>query len=161
LHDSGLAYDCLARIARDFTYSSLLCAVYARRRIYNLDANFGYPTVVMEMLVFSRPGCIEVLPALPADRFPRGRMTGMLCRGQFRMIDLTWDMPKGQIVLRLGATYKTPARKKVLVKFPFAPQSVTCDSKDVALGPSPHGSAYRTLTIPAGAAFTLRVSRRP
>jgi alpha-L-fucosidase 2 len=55
------------------------------------DQQGSIPTIMMEMLLYSRPGVIEVLPALPAS-LTKGNMKGMLARTFARVDDLTWNM---------------------------------------------------------------------
>ncbi|HUC84030.1 MAG TPA: hypothetical protein VL970_02475 [Candidatus Acidoferrales bacterium] len=55
------------------------------------DAQGGIPTIMMEMLAYSRPGVIEVLPALPPS-LVKGSMNGMLLRTFARLNKLAWDM---------------------------------------------------------------------
>ncbi len=55
------------------------------------DAHGGIPAIVMEMLLYSRPGVIEVLPALPAS-LTKGSIRGMLARTFARIDRLAWDM---------------------------------------------------------------------
>jgi hypothetical protein len=55
------------------------------------DAQGGIPTIMMEMLAYSRPGVIEVLPALP-EMFEKGSIDGMLLRTFARLDKLTWNM---------------------------------------------------------------------
>jgi hypothetical protein len=55
------------------------------------DAQGGIPTIMMEMLAYSRPGVIEVLPALPPS-LVKGSMNGMLLRTFARLDKLAWDM---------------------------------------------------------------------
>ena len=55
------------------------------------DAQGGIPTVMMEMLAYSRPGVIEVLPALPPS-LTKGSINGMLARTFARLNKLAWDM---------------------------------------------------------------------
>ncbi|MFJ6567936.1 glycosyl hydrolase family 95 catalytic domain-containing protein [Streptomyces sp. NPDC091292] len=59
------------------------------RGIFQIDGNFGTPTAMLEMLVYSRPGHIELLPALPAAWAASGEVTGVSARGGF-VIDLSW-----------------------------------------------------------------------
>ncbi|HTX19986.1 MAG TPA: glycoside hydrolase N-terminal domain-containing protein [Bacteroidota bacterium] len=55
------------------------------------DAQGGIQTIMMEMLAYSRPGVIELLPALPAS-LPKGSIRGMLARTFARVDELAWDM---------------------------------------------------------------------
>jgi alpha-L-fucosidase 2 len=55
------------------------------------DAQGGIQTIIMEMLLYSRPGVIEVLPALPPT-LKRGSINGMLARTFARIDKLKWDM---------------------------------------------------------------------
>ncbi|SFF79341.1 alpha-L-fucosidase 2 [Actinacidiphila alni] len=59
------------------------------RGIFQIDANFGTPTAIVEMLVHSRPGAVDLLPALPAAWAHSGHITGVGVRGGFR-VDLVW-----------------------------------------------------------------------
>ncbi|MEV6794565.1 glycoside hydrolase N-terminal domain-containing protein [Streptomyces sp. NPDC051320] len=54
-----------------------------------IDANFGTPTAMLEMLLYSRPGVVELLPALPAAWAESGRVTGIGARGGIT-VDLAW-----------------------------------------------------------------------
>ena len=55
------------------------------------DPQGGIPAIMMEMLAYSRPGVIEVLPALPAS-LVTGTINGMLLRTFAKLDKLTWDM---------------------------------------------------------------------
>jgi len=55
------------------------------------DAHGGIPAIVMKMLLYSRPGVIEVLPALP-EPLVNGSIDGMLARTFARIDKLEWDM---------------------------------------------------------------------
>ena len=55
------------------------------------DAQGGIPAIMMEMLAYSRPGVIEVLPALPPT-LVKGAINGMLARTFARINKLTFDM---------------------------------------------------------------------
>ncbi|MCU0456454.1 MAG: glycoside hydrolase family 95 protein [Bacteroidales bacterium] len=55
------------------------------------DAQGGIPAIIMEMIAYSRPGLIEVLPALPSS-IPKGAIYGLLARTFARINRLSWDM---------------------------------------------------------------------
>lgn len=55
------------------------------------DAQGGLQLILIEMLAYSRPGVIEVLPALPPS-LKKGAIYGMLLRTFARLDRLDWDM---------------------------------------------------------------------
>jgi len=63
------------------------------RGIFQIDANFGTPSAIIEMLVYSRPGHVELLPALPAAWAVSGSVSGVGIRGGF-VADIRWKNGK-------------------------------------------------------------------
>jgi alpha-L-fucosidase 2 len=95
---------CLSEIlAHDFIYDSLATSHYPNGRVYNMDACLSLPTVVMEMLVFSKPGVIDLLPAVPKG-LEKGSIDGIMCRCGVKVEGLAWDLEAGgvEVVLRSG-----------------------------------------------------------
>ncbi|MEV2213985.1 glycoside hydrolase N-terminal domain-containing protein [Streptomyces sp. NPDC050997] len=58
--------------------------------IFQIEANFGTPAAVTEMLLNSRPGHLELLPALPDAWAASGSLAGAGARGGF-VVDLRWQ----------------------------------------------------------------------
>jgi alpha-L-fucosidase 2 len=63
------------------------------RGIFQIEANFGTPSAIIEMLVYSRPGHVELLPALPAAWAASGSVSGVGVRGGF-VADISWKNGK-------------------------------------------------------------------
>jgi alpha-L-fucosidase 2 len=63
------------------------------RGIFQIEANCGTPAAIIEMLVYSRPGHIELLPALPAAWAASGSVSGVGVRGGF-VADISWKNGK-------------------------------------------------------------------
>ncbi|MEC3980289.1 hypothetical protein QMK34_34080 [Amycolatopsis sp. H20-H5] len=63
------------------------------RATFQIDANYGTPAAMIEMLVYSRPGVIELLPALPGAWSKSGSASGIGARGGFT-VDLVWARGK-------------------------------------------------------------------
>lgn len=84
-----------------------LLDVYAlgSKGVFQIDANYGTPAAMLEMLLYSRVDCIELLPALPAA-WPRGHVTGIGARGGF-VVDLAWQDGRPTVVTlhSIGGTH--------------------------------------------------------
>lgn len=57
---------------------------------FQIDANFGWTAAILEMLAFSRPGFVGVLPALP-QAWNKGHIEGLCCRGGITLA-IEWDL---------------------------------------------------------------------
>lgn len=60
---------------------------------FQIDGNFGAPAGMIEMLVQSQLGTIDILPALP-DALPSGKIAGVCARGGF---ELTFEWQNGKL----------------------------------------------------------------
>jgi len=69
------------------------------------DAQAGIPAIVMEMLMYSRPGVLEVLPALPIA-LRKGSISGMLARSFARVSKLSWDMDAKTVNIAITSVKK-------------------------------------------------------
>ncbi|MFE9597959.1 glycoside hydrolase N-terminal domain-containing protein [Streptomyces hokutonensis] len=99
------------------------------RGIFQIEANFGTPAAMIEMLLYSRPGHLELLPALPDAWAASGSVTGVGARGGF-VVDLHWKNGK-------------PTEVKI--------RSINGRTTTVAFGTS-----TQTVRLTPGASVTLR-----
>jgi alpha-L-fucosidase 2 len=60
------------------------------------DAQGGITAIIMEMLVYSRPGIIEILPAIPVSLI-KGSINGLLSRTCVRIDKMAWDQQVGTV----------------------------------------------------------------
>ncbi len=65
-----------------------LTTTHNRQSLFNVDICGGMPDVICRMLMDSRPGRIDLLPALPAA-WPTGSIKGLRARGGFE-VDIAW-----------------------------------------------------------------------
>jgi hypothetical protein len=89
LSERDLAYDCLKYLVNRFWLNNL-ASTHNHRSLFNMDVSGGMPSVIIDMLVGSEPGKIHLFRALPKN-WDKGRLEGVLCRGQVEVKSLYWD----------------------------------------------------------------------
>jgi len=95
LKDSGTAKENVLKIVgRNMVFRSLMTSHNPDLEIYNADAAHCLPAVVVEMLLDSRPGIVELLPARPPE-WRSGSLRGLATRAGVSVDELTWDVTDG------------------------------------------------------------------
>jgi len=101
LGDGQKSWDFVHQMLLDNTYDNLFSqfrppANEKQKKLFQIEANFGFTAGVAEMLMQSQPESgkagappvIRLLPALP-EQWPAGKVTGLLARGGFE-VDIEW-----------------------------------------------------------------------
>jgi len=65
--------------------------------MFQIDANMGLTSAVLELLMDSAPGCVWLLPSLPAA-WKRGRFSGLSARGAVT-VDCVWSPEAVEVTL--------------------------------------------------------------
>jgi len=164
LGDGNRALECLEIMARScvgtnlFTYHNdwraqglTLYWGHGRRPPFQIDANFGLAAAVLEMLVFSKPGMVKLLPALPA-KWRRGNVEGIRCRAGIE-IGMNWNMDKEEI----KATLLSSTAQTVTIKFPGEVLYLQTTLRPRSVSVSSYGPTYREMALPAGERVTMDV----
>ena len=108
------------------------------------DAQGGLQLIMIEMLAYSRPGVIEVLPALPPS-LVKGAINGMLLRTFARLDTLAWDMEARTVDL----TVTSARAQDVTLIARHGIEAVSASAGVLAEQPQP-GEAACDLHLPAG-----------
>jgi alpha-L-fucosidase 2 len=121
LGEGNRALECLEILSRSsmgpnlFTYHNdwrnMGLSLWGNNPPFQIDANFGMTAAIIEMLVFSKPGIIKLLPAIP-DRWSCGNVKGIACRGGI-IADVEWDFQKGIVKTRLLSSNDQTIRVKL------------------------------------------------
>ena len=123
-------------------FRSLMTLHNPELHMYNADAANAVPAVLAEALLCTRPGVLEVLPALP-DQLTAGTLTGLRARGRLRVHTLGWDLDSGTVALSVTSEVDqkvTPVSRRGLA-------SVTTEA---GVEPSPLGPHAATLSLVCG-----------
>ncbi|GGM45164.1 discoidin domain-containing protein [Dactylosporangium sucinum] len=142
----------LLRFAKDdYYYTSMATSHYNNHGVFATDVANAVPAVMMEMLAASKPGTLEVLPALPKS-LRKGSINGMLGKGQFRIDNLTWDMDARKV--RVTLTSNIDQSLTLIQRSGIT--AVTADG--VTVQSSPLGSIARVLPLTRGRTVTVELT---
>ncbi len=100
LGDSAIVNESLKHMVNRFWLSNM-ASMHNHKSLFNMDISGGMPAVIIKMLVYSDPGTIKLLPALPSS-WPTGEISGVLCRGQIEIKSLKWDKKSIRVSLVSG-----------------------------------------------------------
>ena len=115
------------------------------------DAHGGLPAIIQEMFLYSRPGVIEVLPALPSS-LVRGSINGMLVRTFARIDRLAWDMDA-----RIAELTVSSFRKQVVALIARSGIEAINAPAGILAAPFKAGTANCDLHLPEGKPVTIQL----
>ncbi|MGW2642838.1 glycosyl hydrolase family 95 catalytic domain-containing protein [Streptomyces sp. NPDC001348] len=151
LKDGARVYENLRKITgSDMLFRSLMTSHNPGRHIYNADAANALPAVLAEALLCTRPGIVEILPALP-EQWDKGSITGLRGRGGIRVHSLDWDLAGGTTTVTVTAD----RTRDVTLISRRGMASVTTSAR---VGPSALGPHARTVGLTAGQRTRITVS---
>jgi alpha-L-fucosidase 2 len=149
----GSMVDILLRqlLEQGFVGNTMICPhdPYANMRI--ADAQGGIPAIIMEMLAYSRPGVIEVLPALPPSLI-KGSINGMLLRTCAKLDNLSWNMVDRTVKL----TVTSLKDQDITLIARYGIEEVSASSGALAEQPE-SGKATCSLHLPEGKPVKIRL----
>ena len=154
LRSPELLWRMLSMFVREaFLNTSLITCHNPGLWIYNLDATFSLPAVLMKLLVHSEPGALVVLPALPSDALRRGTLRGVRARGGIAVEELHWNLLLRRISLRL----RSAREQTVCLSAGLPLRSVHADDEST-VSPEPLGGGRWRVSLPAGCPVSLACS---
>jgi alpha-L-fucosidase 2 len=93
LKNAGAVNSKLLRLTKEgFYFNNLASSHNSGHAVFCTDACNTVPAIMMEMLVSSDPGVLELLPALP-EPMDKGEISGVMGRNRVRIERLSWNIP--------------------------------------------------------------------
>ncbi len=126
----------------DYYYSSLCSSHYDKHGTFCTDTCHAVPAIMMEMLVSSSPGVLELLPALPPT-LSHGSISGVKGRNQVTVENLDWDMENKLV----KCTLKSQIDQDLTL---IERSGIENLSSDAAVTESPLGPIARIIKLKAG-----------
>lgn len=136
----------------NFLFSSLATSHNINHHLYNYDYILSLQGMLIEMAVFTRPGEIELLPAMPAA-FSSGAFTGLQGRNQCSIDRLEWNLKAGSCELTL--TSRIDQKIRLVLR-----RGIQDIQSEIPMTSLPGDQAYE-LQLPAGKTTTLNLQFQP
>lgn len=153
LEDGEKALSCLNYVLRActgqnlFTYHNdwrdqgLTLSWFGKDAPFQIDANFGFTAAIFEMLIYSKPGFLRLLPALPAD-WSKGSIKGLHTRCMIEC-DIEWDIKKHEISLTMSPHYNYD----ITIEIPFIVTDIQTSGCKVIKKNYDFGHTYVTINV--------------
>ncbi len=148
LKNADSVNDKLLRLTREgFYYNSLASAHYVDGKVFCTDVCHSVPTIMMEMLVASSPGVLELLPAVP-EGLKTGTLKGVKGRNRLTVEKMSWDLTQNTIKCTLKSDIDQPI---VLIQR----SGIETISTSARVFDSPLGPIGRVMQLPKGQSVTV------
>ena len=142
LRDEQASYEVVDWLANRFWQRNMV-TTHDPKTIFNVDLCGGFPAIIIKMLMTSRPGTIELLPALPKE-WPGGRIQGLPTRCQVLLTDLEWKRGVVQVVL------VSKQAQTIALRLPHPIKTVSLTKGKAKVTNSDKGEQWREVSLPAG-----------
>jgi hypothetical protein len=150
LKDGTGVYSNLRKIiGNNMIFRSLMTSHNPNLEIYNADAANALPGVLSEALIHTRPGIVELLPAVP-DQLANGTITGVRGRNRVRIDSLSWDLPD-----RTATVTLTSATTQAITL--ISRRGIASITTSAPVASSPIGSHARVISLTAGQPMQVTV----
>ncbi|MFB7424203.1 RICIN domain-containing protein [Streptomyces hydrogenans] len=143
LKDGAGVYDNIRKVlGSNMVFRSLVTSHNPDLHTYNCDAANALPAILAEALLCTRPGLLEILPALP-EQLARGTIRGVRGRNRVLVESLTWDTAARTATVTLVSDITQT------IDF-VCRRGITSLSTPAPVAASPLGDHARKLSLTAG-----------
>ncbi|MEV6209514.1 RICIN domain-containing protein [Kitasatospora sp. NPDC051914] len=150
LKDGPGVYSNLLKIyGKNMVWRSLMTSHNPDLTTYNCDAANAIPAVLGEALVYTRPGVLEILPALP-DQLTKGTINGVRGRNRTTVQSLSWDTAARTATVTL--TSDTDQNITFICR-----RGITSISTGATVTRSSLGNHARVVSLTAGTSTTITI----
>jgi hypothetical protein len=150
LGDSATVSFVIDTLARHYYFRNF-ASCHDPQHIFNTDCSGGLPAVIVKALIHSRPGAVELLPAVP-DQMRSGRITGAPCRGQVTIAEMDWQ-PERIAVALVSAKEQT-----ITLKVPYHIGAAELVEGEASVGEAACRSDCCRIALRSGELARLRVT---
>jgi hypothetical protein len=131
-NDQSVLYKLMRLTGEGFYFNGLATSHYTGHNVFCTDTANALPAILMEMLVSSSPGTLELLPALPAA-LDKGTLWGLKGRNRVTVQELTWDLGSGSLAATIASDVDQDLT--LIVRRGIDALSTTATTRDSPLGP--------------------------
>jgi alpha-L-fucosidase 2 len=126
----------------DYYYNSLISSHYNNHGVFCTDTCNAVPGIMIEMLVCSSPGVLELLPALPQS-LTQGAISDVKGRNRVTVENLSWDMKSNSV----DCTLKSDIDQNITL---IERDGINSINTSATVSASPIGQIARTIQLQAG-----------